>query len=80
MGDALFAAIEKDAARLIAYIDARFGKQVAVEMLSQRSGIFRHALIKAPWSSPKRPFFAKRGYTVITEQQMMRAGRAADQF
>ena len=62
--DAPFTAIEDNAARLISYIDAHFGGQVAglgglslggqiaLEMLSQRPDICRFALIE---SAPVRP-------------------------
>ena len=64
--DAPFTAIEENAARLISYIDARFGGQIkamgglslggqiAVEMLSQRPNICRHALLESALVKPMK--------------------------
>ena len=64
--DAPFTTIEDNAARLISYIDERFGGQVlaigglslggqvAVEMLSRRSGICRYALIESALVKPMK--------------------------
>ena len=65
-GDAPFTSIEENAARLIAYIDDRFGGQVLaigglslggqilVEMLSQRADICRYALIESTLVRPMK--------------------------
>ena len=64
--DAPFTSIEENAARLIAYIDDRFGGQVLaigglslggqilVEMLSQRADICRYALIESALVKPMK--------------------------
>ena len=64
--DAAFTTIEDNAAKLIAYIDAHFGGQVAIlgglslggqialEMLSQRSDICRYALIESALVKPSK--------------------------
>ena len=64
--DAPFASIEENAARLISYIDERFGGQVlaigglslggqiAVEMLSRRPDICRYALIESALVRPMK--------------------------
>lgn len=64
--DAPFTTIEKNAARLISYIDDRFdgrvlaigglslGGQIAVEMLSQRPDICRHALLESTLVKPTK--------------------------
>ena len=64
--DAPFTTIEDNAARLISYIDTRFGGQVlaigglslggqiAVEMLSRRPGICRYALIESALVKPMK--------------------------
>ena len=64
--DAPFTSIEENAARLIAYIDDRFGGQVLaigglslggqilVEMLSQRANICRYALIESALVKPMK--------------------------
>jgi len=64
--DAPFSSIEENAARLIAYIDARFGGQVTaigglslggqltVEMLSQRADICRYGLIESALARPMK--------------------------
>ena len=64
--DAPFTTIEDNAARLISYIDTHFGGQVlgiaglslggqiAVEMLSQRPGICRYALIESALVKPMK--------------------------
>ena len=61
-----FTTIEDNAARLISYIDARFGGQIkamgglslggqiAVEMLSQRPNICRHALLESALVKPMK--------------------------
>ena len=70
-----FATIEDNAARLISYIDARFGGQVlllgglslggqiAVEMLSQRKDICRYALIESALVKPSKLTAAMIGPT-----------------
>ena len=64
--DAPFRTIEKNAARLISYIDTCFdgqilaigglslGGQIAVEMLTQRSGICRYALLESTLVKPMK--------------------------
>jgi len=64
--DAPFTSIEENAARLISYIDTHFdgqvlaigglslGGQVAVEMLSQRPGICRYALLESALVKPMK--------------------------
>ena len=64
--DTPFLSIEENAARLISYIDARFGGQIkaigglslggqiAVEMLSQRPDICRHALLESALVKPMK--------------------------
>ena len=64
--DAPFTTIEENAARLISYIDSRFdgqvlaigglslGGQIAVEMLSQRSGICKYALLESVLVKPMK--------------------------
>ena len=73
--DAPFTAIEENAARLISYIDAHFGKQVlaiaglslggqiAVEMLSQRPDICQYALIESALVKPMKLTHALIGPT-----------------
>ena len=73
--DAPFTSIEDNAARLISYIDARFGGQVlllgglslggqiAVEMLSQRKDICRYALIESALVKPSKLTAAMIGPT-----------------
>ena len=73
--DAPFTAIEDNAARLISYIDTHFGGQVlilgglslggqiAVEMLSQRPGICRYALIESALVKPMKLTHALIGPT-----------------
>ena len=65
-GNAAFTTIADNAARLISYIDTHFGGQVAVlgglslggqvalEMLSQRPGICRYALIESTLAKPSK--------------------------
>jgi len=65
-GDVPFTSIEENAARLISYIDDHFdgrvlaigglslGGQIAVEMLSQRKDICRHALIESALVKPMK--------------------------
>ena len=64
--DAPFTSIEENAARLISYIDARFGGQIlaigglslggqiALEMLSQRKDICRYALLESALVKPMK--------------------------
>ena len=52
--DAPFASIEDNAARLISYIDAHFGGQIAVEMLAQRPDICRFALLVSTLVKPSK--------------------------
>ena len=73
--DAPFTSIEDNAARLISYIDAHFGGQVlaigglslggqiAVEMLSQRKDICRHALLESALVKPSKLTAAMIGPT-----------------
>ena len=73
--DAPFTTIEDNAARLVSYIDARFGGQilvigglslggqVAVEMLSQRKDICRYALIESALVKPSKLTAAMIGPT-----------------